>query len=74
MEANKVIESFKNAWRAMVKFYHENPDENMRCALNLLSKIIGKVETEVNKEARSKNEIKQFTIDDWIKMLEEMRG
>ena len=33
-----------NAWEALAKEYADAPDESVRIAMNLLNKIIGKVE------------------------------
>ncbi|MCM1264047.1 MAG: hypothetical protein NC313_15150, partial [Butyrivibrio sp.] len=43
----EMIESLNKAWREMTKHYSESPDENMRCAMNILARIIGEVQSEV---------------------------
>lgn len=40
----QVIESFNNAWRALCKRYREYPDAGTQQALNMLGRIIAKVE------------------------------
>lgn len=67
-EENKVIESLNNAWRALARQYYEHPDESTRRALNLLNKIIERIK----KEIRNPNGWKQITIEEWMKMLEEI--
>lgn len=60
-----VIKSFDNAWMALTKQYRNYPDESVRQAINLLSKIIGQVKYEV-KEAQKE---KRITIEEWTDML-----
>ena len=43
----EVVESLNNAWRAMCRQYDKNPDETMRWALNIVSRVVAKVEYEV---------------------------
>lgn len=63
---DEIIECFDNAWRALAKSYQNSPDETLRNAMNLLSRIIGEVKIELKKSAPE-----QLTIDDWILMLNE---
>lgn len=65
MSDMEVIECFNNAWRAMAKHYIDSPDEVMRNAMNLIAKIIGKVESQV----KASHEVKQMTVDEWIELL-----
>ena len=67
MKDYDVIESLNNAWRALCRQYGKQREESLRMALNLLSKIIGEVETEV----RESHRVKQITIEEWIKILNE---
>ncbi len=67
MTGKEVMESFNNAWRALAKQYTDHPDENIRCAMNLLAKMIGKVESQAS---RSRKE-GQVTLDEWLAMLQE---
>lgn len=60
-----VIKSFDNAWMALTKQYQNDPNEGVRQAINLLSKIIGQVKYEI-KEAQKE---KRITIDEWTAML-----
>ena len=57
----EVIESFNNAWRSLCKQYDKHPNESTRQALNMLSKIIGIVQSEVEE----KNKEEALSIDDW---------
>lgn len=57
----EVIESFNNAWKSLCKQYKKYPNETTRQALNMLSKIIGIVETEV----KEKNKKEALSTDDW---------
>lgn len=61
----QVIESFDNAWSALCKQYRKYPDAGTQQALNMLGRIIAKVENEVKESHRKK----QMTIDEWIKIL-----
>lgn len=67
MKDTKVLESFNNAWRAMCRQYREYRSEEMRIALNILGKIIAKVESEVEESHKEE----QITIDEWLAMLNE---
>lgn len=62
----EVIESFNNAWRAMCRQYRAYPEQSMQTALNMLARIINKVE----KEVKESHQNKQITIDEWIEMLD----
>lgn len=66
MTDKEVIESFDNAWRALARQYQKYPDEGTRYGLNLLSKIIKQVKSEVEESERKG----QVTIDEWIVMLQ----
>ncbi len=66
MTDREVVESLDAAWLAMAKQYSRHPEESMRIAMNVLSKIIGKVKSEVEEAHREK----QITIEEWIAMLE----
>lgn len=66
----EVVESFHNAWIALEKQYRKHPDEAMRCAMNLLAKIINKVEAEVKKAHKEG----QITIEEWIAALQDKEG
>lgn len=68
----EVIESLNNSWRALVKQYSCRPDESTRNALNMLAKIIDKVEHEVKESKKSKKE-HQITIDEWIAALNDWK-
>lgn len=65
MTDREVVESLNNAWRALAKQYQRCPNESIKDALNLLSKIIGKVNTEVEESHREV----QISIEEWISML-----
>lgn len=66
MTDKEVVESFDHAWRALARQYAKNRDDGIRCGMNLLARIIGKVKTEVEESHREK----QITIDEWIAMLQ----
>lgn len=51
----EVIESFNNAWRSLCKQYDKHPNESTRQALNMLSKIIGIVQSEVEEKIKRKH-------------------
>lgn len=68
MTDREVVESFDNAWRALARRYQKYPDEGTRCALNLLSKMIREVKSEVEESHREK----QITIDEWIAMMQKV--
>lgn len=57
----EVVESFNNAWRSLCKQYDKYPDESTRQALNMLSKIIGIVQSEVDE----KNRVQALSTNDW---------
>lgn len=67
MTDREVIESFNNAWRALCKQYKEYPRADIQSALNMLGRIIGEVESEVEKSHREG----QITLEEWIEMLNE---
>ena len=67
MTDREVIESFNNAWRALCKQYKEYPRADIQSALNMLGRIIGEVESEVEKSHREG----QITLKEWIEMLNE---
>jgi len=66
MKDMEVVESIHNAWTALVRQYQKRPDEGIRCGMNLLAKIIGRVRSEVEESHREK----QVSVDEWILMLE----
>lgn len=69
----EVLKSLDNAWKALAVQYKECPDDGIRCGMNLLAKIISKVESEVregNQEGSRRRE-GQVTIDEWLAMLRE---
>ncbi len=66
MTDTEVVESLDNAWRALARQYNRHPDEGIRCGMNLLAKVIGKVRSEVEESHREK----QITIEEWIAMLQ----
>lgn len=66
MTDKEIMESFENAWRALARQYQKYPDESTRCGLNLLSKIIRQVKSEVEDAKRNG----QVTIDEWIDTLQ----
>lgn len=70
MTDTEVIESLDNAWRALAGQYKECPDDGIRCGMNLLAKIIGRVKSEVEEGRREK----QVTIGEWIAVLQEETG
>lgn len=57
----EVIECFENAWKSLCEQYSKYPTENTRNALNMLSKIIKTVKSNVDE----KNKSKILTTDDW---------
>ncbi len=65
MKDTDVIDSFHNAWMALARQYDKYPDEKIRDAMNLLSKMIGEVESKV----KESHEEKQITIDEWLEWL-----
>lgn len=67
MTDTEVVESFENAWRALVKLYDNNPTEETRVALNMLSKIIGQVKSEVQAQKEEKQkEHRRIELEQWI--------
>ena len=60
----EVVESFHNAWIALEKQYARHPDEAIRCAMNLLAKIIGKAKAEV-KKAHKEEWMRRSRLDGW---------
>ncbi len=62
----EVVGSLDNAWRALARQYHRYPDDGIRCGMNLLAKVIGKVRSEVEESHREK----QITIEEWIAVLQ----
>ena len=66
MTGKEVIDSFNNAWRALAKQYTDRPDESTRCAMNLIAKMIGEVESQVNRPRKGG----QITMDEWIAILQ----
>ncbi|HIR00549.1 MAG TPA: hypothetical protein IAB23_12875 [Candidatus Scybalocola faecavium] len=67
MTDTEVVESFNNAWRALYKQYRKSPSGEIQGALNMIGRIIGKVESEVKESHREH----QITIDEWIAMLDD---
>ena len=65
MTDTEVVESLHNAWVVLAKQYNNYPDNGVRCGMNLLAKVIGKVRSEVEESHREG----QITIDEWIAML-----
>lgn len=65
MTDREVLESFDNAWRALCRQYKKYPRADVQSALNMLGRILSKVETEVEKSHREG----QITIDEWLEML-----
>ena len=47
MTDKEVVESLNNAWKVMSRQYGKKPDETMRWALNIVSRVVAKVEYEV---------------------------
>lgn len=70
MTDTEVVESFNNAWIALCRQYREYPKQEIQTALNMIGRIITKVETEVKESHREH----QMTIDEWIEMLEQEEG
>lgn len=66
MTDTEVVESLHNAWVALAKQYNNYHDEGVRCGMNLLAKVIGKVRFEVEESHREG----QITMDEWIAMLQ----
>lgn len=66
MTDTEVMRSLNNAWLALVEQYNSYPDEGVRCGMNLLAKVIGKVRSEVEKSHREG----QITMDEWIDILQ----
>lgn len=65
MTDTEVVESLNNAWRAMCKQYGKKPDETMRWAINIVSRVIAKVQYEVEQSHITR----QITIEEWMAML-----
>lgn len=63
-----VIGNLDNAWIALCRQYNNSPDEATQIALNLLSKIIGKVENQLKNESITE---KQISIEEWIAWFKE---
>ena len=66
MTDTEVVESLHNAWVVLAKQYNNYPDNGVRCGMNLLAKVIGKVRFEVEESHREG----QITMDEWIAMLQ----
>lgn len=66
MTDTEVVESLDNAWRALARQYERYRDDGIRCGMNLLAKVIGKVRSEVEESHREK----QITVEEWIAMLQ----
>lgn len=66
----EVVESFSNAWIALCEQYREYPKQEIQTALNMIGRIITKVETEVKESHREH----QVTIDEWIETLKQEEG
>lgn len=72
MTADDVIKSFENAWHGLAKFHNAHPPENTRVALNMLSKIIGKIKSEIEKEKSEQiKEQKIIELEQWIAWFQE---
>lgn len=54
MTDKEVVESLNNAWKAMSRQYGKKPDETMRWALNIISRVIEKVQYEVEQSHKTK--------------------
>lgn len=67
MTDREVISSLDNAWIALAKQYKKYPDNGIRCGMNLLAKIIGRVKSEVEESHKEG----QITIEEWIAMLQD---
>lgn len=67
MTDREVVESLNNAWMALLKQYRVHPDEGVRCGMNLLAKVVRKVNAEVE-ESHMEG---QITMDEWIAILQE---
>lgn len=67
MKDHDVVESLNNAWRALCRQYGKQREESLRMVLNLLSKIIGEVESGVRKS----HMVQQITIEEWMRILNE---
>lgn len=67
MTDREVIKSLNNAWMALAKQYKAHPDEGVRCGMNLLAKVVRKVNAEVEESHREG----QITMDEWIAILQE---
>lgn len=65
MTDKEVVESLNNAWKAMSRQYGKKPDETMRWALNIISRVIEKVQYEVEQSHKTK----QITIEECMAML-----
>lgn len=65
MTDREVIESLNNAWRALCRQYKEYPRADIQSALNMLGRIVGEVESEVEKTHREG----QITLEEWLEML-----
>lgn len=74
MTDKQVVECIDNSWRALACIYTKHPDNSTRIAMNIVSRIIGKVKSEVDKSHKKKEESGregQLSIEDWIAFLSE---
>lgn len=71
MKDIEVIQCFENAWKAMAKMYAQyQPSENIRCAMNIIARIIGQVKNEVE-ESHITSEARQIDVWEWIEWLKQ---
>lgn len=50
-----ILDSLDNAWKEVSKQYSSSPSEETRQALNLLSKIVRKVHSDFEEQAKTNN-------------------
>lgn len=71
MTVQEVIDSLNNAWRGLTRKYSEYPHQDTQYALNLLARIIAKIESEM-KEREPKED--QISIDEWLSWFKELES
>ena len=72
MTPKEIFENFNNAWSGLCQQYDNCRNEEIRCAINLLSKIIRKIESEYGR-SKEKQEEHQISIDEWVKWFQKWR-
>lgn len=69
MTTEGIMSSINNAWCGLCRQYANTPHDETRVALNLLSKIIGKIETEITEDEAKKEG--QISIEEWMAWFKE---